>query len=144
MWLQARAFKSLLICRTAKHEKFTLHSTFNCFRRYMENTGSLSLHILEISTYDLHDITYTPCCHAMTVAMSKESNCGKYAHSVKYMKLHIPWPALWHCYHCDKIRVMALYDTLKVEMSREHWDRLAPVYFVFLTHWDCIYFTKFS
>ena len=29
-------------------------------------------------------------------------------------------------------------------MSREHWDRVAPVFCVFLTHWDCIYFTKFS
>ena len=60
-------------------------------------------------------------------------------------------------------------------MSREHWDRVAPVFYVFLngtastspnlakegarsvtisvllcyiktilTHWDCIYFTKFS
>ena len=30
--------------------------------------------------------------------------------------------------------VMALQDTLKVEMSREHWDRVAPVFCVFLTH----------
>ena len=40
--------------------------------------------------------------------------------------------------------VMALQDTLKVEISREHWDRVSPVFCVFLTHWDCIYFTKFS
>ena len=29
-------------------------------------------------------------------------------------------------------------------MSREHWDRVAPVFCVFLTHWDCIDFTKFD
>ena len=37
---------------------------------------------------------------------------------------------------------MALYDTLKVVMSREHSDRVAPVFCVFLTHWDCIYLAE--